>query len=112
MAKETKTKTKEKKAVKLTASDFDVLRSPVITEKATLVSGSNQICFYVATDATKQQIKRAVEGIFKVKVESVNTLNRDGKVKVFRGSLGRRPAHKKAYVRLAAGQTIDLGSTV
>lgn len=103
---------KEKKAVKVMAQDFDVLRSPVITEKVTLVSASNQVCFYVAPAATKEQIKRAVEGIFKVKVQSVNTVNREGKVKAFRGDVGRRPSYKKAYVRLAESQTIDMGSGV
>ncbi len=87
---------------------FEVLRAPVITEKATLASEHNQVVFRVPMDATKTEIKAAVEGLFKVKVEAVNTIRVKGKVKRFRGRLGKRNDYKKAMVRLAEGQSIDV----
>jgi len=87
---------------------YEVLRAPVITEKATLASEHNQVVFRVPLDATKFEIKAAVEGLFKVKVEAVNTLRVKGKVKRFRGRLGKRNDYKKAMVRLAEGQSIDV----
>ena len=89
---------------------YEVLRAPVITEKATLASEHNQIVFRVPLDATKREIKAAVEGLFKVKVEGVNTLRMKGKVKRFRGRLGKRNDYKKAMVRLAEGQSIDVST--
>ncbi len=89
-------------------NNYDVIRSPAITEKATLASENDQIIFNVAADATKPEIKRAVEGLFGVKVKSVNTLVRKGKVKRFRGHLGRQSDVKKAVVRLVDGQSIDI----
>ena len=89
-------------------SNYDVIRSPAITEKATMASENDQIIFNVASDATKPEIKRAVEGLFGVKVKSVNTLVRKGKVKRFRGHLGRQSDVKKAVVRLVDGQSIDI----
>ena len=87
---------------------YDLIRSPVITEKATLGAEHNQVTFRVALDATKPEIKAAVEGLFNVKVKAVNTLRQRGKVKVFRGMVGRRSETKKAIVTLAAGQSIDV----
>jgi len=85
-----------------------VIVSPVITEKATNLSEHNKVVFRVKPDATKPQIKEAVERLFDVKVKSVNTLVTKGKVKMFRGQRGRRSDIKKAIVTLADGQTIDV----
>ncbi|MCO5133977.1 MAG: 50S ribosomal protein L23 [Phyllobacteriaceae bacterium] len=87
---------------------YDVIVSPVITEKSTLASESNQVVFNVARDATKPEIKAAVESLFSVKVASVNTLVRKGKEKRFRGIKGRQSNVKKAVVTLAEGQSIDV----
>lgn len=87
---------------------YNTLRAPVITEKATLLNESGQVVFRVAMDATKPEIKAAVEGLFGVKVTAVNTLVVKGKAKRFRGRPGKRSDVKKAYVRLVEGQTIDL----
>jgi large subunit ribosomal protein L23 len=87
---------------------YEVLRSPVVTEKATMASEHNQVVFRVPLDATKFEIKAAVEDLFKVKVEAVNTLRVKGKTKRFRGRPGRRSDFKKAMVRLAEGQSIDV----
>ena len=86
---------------------FDVIQAPVITEKATLLSEKSQVVFKVSLDATKFQIKAAVEGLFGVNVLGVNTLVVKGKTKRFKGRPGRRSDIKKAYVKLAEGQTID-----
>lgn len=86
---------------------FEVLRSPLISEKATFVSQFNYYVFKVSTRSNKSDIKQAVEKIFKVDVKSVNTLNQKGKRKRFKGKLGTRPNIKKAFVKLAEGQTID-----
>ena len=93
-------------------SNYDVIRAPVVTEKSTNVSDHNQVIFDVAMDATKPQIKAAVEALFSVKVTAVNTLVRKGKVKRFRNRLGVRNDVKKAIVTLAAGQTIDISSGI
>lgn len=87
---------------------YDVILSPVITEKATLASDKNQVMFKVARTATKPQIKEAVEKLFDVKVKSVNTLVRKGKLKMFRGRPGRQSDVKKAVVTLEAGHSIDV----
>ena len=87
---------------------YDVIVSPVITEKATALSEQNKVVFKVRPDATKPQIKEAVEKLFDVKVRSVNTLVTKGKVKMFRGTRGQRSDVKKAVVTLAEGQTIDV----
>ena len=76
---------------------FDVIKSPVITEKATLGSENNQVTFKVAIDATKPEIKAAVEALFEVKVTKVNTLRQEGKVKRFRGVTGKRAEYKKSH---------------
>jgi large subunit ribosomal protein L23 len=87
---------------------YDVIVSPVITEKSTLASESNQVVFNVAKGATKSTIKAAVEALFGVKVKAVNTLVRKGKLKRFRGMLGRQSDVKKAVVTLVDGQSIDV----
>ena len=87
---------------------YDVIVSPVITEKATALSEQNKVVFKVRSDATKPQIKAAVEKLFDVKVKSVNTLVTKGKVKMFRGMRGQRSDVKKAVVTLEEGQTIDV----
>lgn len=87
---------------------YDLIRKPVITEKATLASESGAVVFEVAMEATKPQIKEAVEKLFNVKVKAVNTTITKGKVKRFRGRLGRRKDVKKAYVTLFEGSAIDV----
>jgi len=87
---------------------YQTILSPVVTEKATALSERNQVVFKVALDATKPQIKAAVETLFGVKVLAVNTIVMKGKTKRFRGREGRRSDWKKAMVRLAEGQSIDL----
>ncbi len=89
---------------------YDVIRSPMVTEKSTMVSESNQVMFKVAMTATKPDIKEAVERLFNVKVLTVNTLIRKGKVKRFRGVKGQQSDFKKAVVTLDEGQTIDITS--
>lgn len=91
---------------------YDVIQSPVITEKATLGSENNQVTFKVAIDATKPEIKKAVEALFDVKVTKVNTLRQEGKVKRFRGIKGKRAEYKKAMVTLAEGSSIDVTTGV
>ena len=88
--------------------NYDVIVSPVITEKATLAAEANQVVFNVARDASKTEIKRAVEGLFGVKVTAVNTVLRKGKVKRFRGHLGKQVDKKLAFVTLAEGQALDV----
>ena len=89
---------------------YDVIVKPVITEKATLTSENNGVVFQVTKDATKPQIKDAVEALFGVKVKAVNTTITKGKQKRFRGKLGRRSDVKKAYVTLEEGNTIDVST--
>jgi len=90
------------------ARHYDAILSPVITEKATLLSEQNKVVFRVAKDATKGEIAAAVEALFKVNVTKVNTLVVKGKTKRFRGRPGRRSDVKKAVVTLAEGQSIDI----
>ena len=87
---------------------YDIIRRPVITEKAMNGAAWNQVTFNVARNATKPQIREAVEMLFGVKVQAVNTLNQQGKVKRFRGRKGRRNAVKKAMVTLAEGHRVDV----
>ncbi len=87
---------------------YDVIVAPVVTEKSTRVSEHNQVVFKVRNDATKPQIKAAVEGLFGVKVTAVNTLIQKGKMKRFKGRVGFRSDVKKAIVTLAEGQNIDV----
>lgn len=87
---------------------YDLIKKPVITEKATMASENGAVVFKVAMEATKPQIKEAVEAVFGVKVKAVNTTITKGKVKRFRGRLGERSDVKKAYVTLEEGNTIDV----
>jgi large subunit ribosomal protein L23 len=87
---------------------YDAIVSPVITEKATMLSEQNKVVFRVAKDATKPQIAEAIENLFKVTVVKVNTLNVKGKTKRFRGREGKRSDVKKAIITLAEGQSIDI----
>ncbi len=96
-----------KKPVLSREAMFDIIRGPLITEKATALSEMNQVGFKVSLDATKPGIKAAVETLFGVKVLSVNTLVQKGKSKRFKGRPGRRSDFKKAFVTLAEGQSID-----
>jgi len=92
----------------MNAELYDVIRSPIITEKATMASEHNQVLFRVRKTATKPEIKKAVEQLFDVKVKAVNTLNRKGKVKRFRGRKGRQRDVKNAIVTLEEGHSIDI----
>jgi large subunit ribosomal protein L23 len=87
---------------------YDIIRTPVITEKATNASEHNQVIFRVPLTATKREVKAAVEGLFNVKVAAVNTIRVMGKLKRFRGRIGRRSDIKKAIVTLGEGQRIDV----
>ena len=87
---------------------YDVIRRPIITEKATMASENGAVVFEVAMDANKPQIKEAVETLFGVKVKAVNTTITKGKVKRFRGIMGKRKDVKKAYVTLEEGNAIDV----
>jgi large subunit ribosomal protein L23 len=89
---------------------YDVIVSPVVTEKSTMASEQNQVVFNVAKKASKPEIKAAVEALFGVKVTGVNTLIRKGKVKRFRGTIGRQNDVKKAVVTLADGDSIDVAT--
>jgi large subunit ribosomal protein L23 len=89
-------------------AQYDVIRKPIITEKATMVGEKNAVVFQVQMDATKPEIKEAVEAVFGVKVKSVNTTITPGKQKRFRGRLGVRQDQKKAYVTLEEGNSIDV----
>lgn len=89
---------------------YDVIRKPIITEKATLTSEANGVVFEVAIDSNKPQIKEAVEALFGVKVKAVNTTITKGKTKRFRGKPGVRKDVKKAYVTLEEGNTIDVST--
>jgi large subunit ribosomal protein L23 len=87
---------------------YDVIRTPAITEKSTLVSENNQVVFNVAKNASKPEIKAAVEALFGVKVKAVNTLVRKGKIKRFKTTIGKQQDVKKAVVTLVEGQTLDV----
>ena len=91
---------------------YEIIRSPVITEKSTMISAFNQVMFRVPLDATKPEIRQAVETLFDVKVTGVNTLVRKGKTKRFRGIKGRRSDEKRAIVTLAEGSRIDITAGV
>lgn len=87
---------------------YDIIRTPVVTEKATLQAENNKVVFNVAKTATKPEIKAAVEQLFSVKVKSVNTLLRKGKTKRFRGIISTQSDVKKAIVTLEEGNSIDI----
>ena len=91
---------------------YDVIVAPVVTEKSTLGSVHNQVTFRVTIEATKPEIRAAVEKLFGVKVKRVNTLRQRGKVKKFRGRIGRRADYKKAIITLAEGEAIDITTGV
>ena len=92
------------------AEHYDVIRKPIITEKATMASENGAVVFEVAMDSNKPQIKQAVEALFGVKVKAVNTTITKGKNKRFRGRPGTRKDVKKAYVTLEEGNTIDVAT--
>ena len=92
------------------AEHYDVIRKPIITEKATMASEAGAVVFEVAIDSNKPQIKEAVEALFGVKVKAVNTTITKGKTKRFGGMMGRRKDVKKAYVTLEDGNTIDVST--
>ena len=99
---------REKPVVLSKMQAYDLIISPVVTEKSTLGSEHNQVTFKVRIDATKPQIKAAVETLFKVKVDAVNTLRVKGKSKRFRGHMGRQSDWKKAIVTLKDGEMLDV----
>jgi large subunit ribosomal protein L23 len=112
MATEKKSEKKKEKAPVSKEVLYGVIKRPVVTEKATAASEHNKVIFRVCPNATKAQVKEAVETLFKVKVTKVNTMNVQGKIKVFRGALGTRKDFKKAVITLEAGQSIDLASGI
>ncbi|HET6390581.1 MULTISPECIES: 50S ribosomal protein L23 [unclassified Hyphomicrobium] len=89
-------------------SAYDVIVAPVITEKATFASEANQVIFKVKRDATKPEIKSAIEGLFKVKVKAVNTIVRKGKQRTFKGVKALLSDTKRAIVTLEEGHSIDV----
>jgi large subunit ribosomal protein L23 len=91
---------------------YDIILAPVITEKSSMASEANQVIFKVRRDATKPQIKAAIEQLFKVKVLAVNTILRKGKVKTFKGIKGKQQDIKKAIVTLAEGEKIDVTTRI
>jgi large subunit ribosomal protein L23 len=93
-------------------TNYDIIRNPVVTEKSTNASEHSQVVFDVRIDATKPQIKEAVEALFSVKVKAVNTLVRKGKIKRFAGRTGVRNDVKKAVVTLVDGESIDISSGI
>ena len=99
-----------KSAVGVKPEHYDLIKRPIITEKATMASEHGAVVFQVAMDATKPQIKEAIEAVFGVKVKAVNTTITKGKAKKFRGRPGERSDKKKAYVTLEAGNSIDVST--
>lgn len=92
---------------------FNVIIGPIVSEKSTMIADKhNQVAFRVRPDATRQEVKAAVEQLFKVKVDSVQILNQRGKAKKFGRMAGRRGSVRKAYVGLAAGQEINFAQEV
>jgi len=103
---------KQKPPVLTKEKMYDLILSPVITEKATQITEHSQVTFKVALTATKPEIKAAVEALFNVQVRAVNTVRVKGKAKMFKGRPGQRSDYKKAVVTLAQGQTIDVTTGV
>lgn len=103
---------KKAQTTNITERMTQVIVAPVVTEKASAAAERNTVVFSVATDATKPEIKAAVEALYGVQVEKVNTVNTKGKIKRFRGIVGKRSDSRKAYVRLKDGQSIDLGTGI
>ena len=91
---------------------YNIIKFPVVTEKSTKISENNQFVFKVDIDTSKDEVKKAIEKIFKVKVKSVNTLNVKGKKKVFKGTKGKRSDYKKAVITLIKGETLDYSGGV
>lgn len=91
---------------------YNVVRRPIFTEKSTMGSQNNEVTFEVLPEASKPEIKAAIEALFNVKVDRVNTITLHGKTKFFRGRKGERSDVKKAVIKLAAGQTIDIATGV
>ena len=91
---------------------YEIIRSPIVTEKSTFVSEYNQVVFQVAINSNKKEIKEALETLFKVKVKSVNTIRQNGKIKRFKGTIGKRPDVKKAFITLEEGNTIDVSTGI
>jgi large subunit ribosomal protein L23 len=98
--------------MKIAERIYEVIRSPIVTEKSLSLQEKRVVVFRVSSDATKPEIKKVVELLFNVKVDSVNTLVRKGKTKRFKGIPGRRDTIKKAYVRLSEGYSIDVNEWV
>lgn len=107
-----RSKKKNQAAAETKAWHYDVIVSPVVTEKSTTLSEQNKVLFNVRLDATKAQIKSAVESLFNVKVAKINTLIREGKTRRFRNTLGKQSDSKKAIITLAPGQMVDISSGV
>ena len=91
---------------------YRTILSPVITEKATKISEKNQYVFKVRIDSNKKEIKEAIEKLFKVKVKSVNTTKIKGKIKIFKGTKGKRSDYKKAIISLNEGENLDYSGGV
>ncbi len=104
--------TKNEKKLVVTERMYDIIRKPIVTEKSMNASEFGHVSFYVPLDAKKPEIKDAVEAIFKVKVKSVNTIVQAGKSKRFKGRIGQRSDFKKAIIKLAEGQNIDVTAGV
>lgn len=90
--------------------NYQIIKRPLITEKTTMIAENNTYTFEVIKEATRVDVKNAIEAIFNVKVENVNILNQEGKTKRFKGIPGKRNNVKKAYVRLQEGQSLDLAA--
>ena len=104
---------RKKKDMKISQNKaYQVILNPLVTEKSTQLSEFNKMVFSVPINATKLEVKSSVEKIFSVKVKTVNTILLKGKVKRFKGILGKRSNSKKAIVTLAPGNTIDLSAGV
>ncbi len=91
---------------------YEIIKQPVVTEKTTKMSENNQFVFKVESTSSKENIKKAVEKLFKVKVKSINTIKIKGKTKIFKGTKGRRSDYKKAVVTLKSGETLDYSGGV
>ena len=91
---------------------YDIIKFPVVTEKSTKISENNQFVFKVAIDSSKDEIKKAIEKVFKVKVKAVNTIKIKGKRKICKGTKGKRSDFKKAVITLVKGETLDYSGGV
>ena len=91
---------------------YDIIKFPVVTEKSTKISQNNQFVFKVGINSSKEEIKKAVEKLFKVKIKAVNTIKVKGKKKIFKGTKGKRIDYKKAVITLLKGETLDYSGGV